>query len=255
MIDSKRSWKHVSDMESKTFLEANHPFPHVDHRSEAGDRLVEQRESLSLLQEEIRNISDLLSIPYLFIIADPDGNVLDFLGTDSLKCFFERNHIQKGNSVAIQDAGMSAISLSIKLQSLSVVIGTEHSNNLFWELACVCTPIRIKNVVIGYLGLSFHSFHEVTFALPLIERLAKSVQEKLSPKNPLVYKEQVYALFDQYDLTNREKEIAFGWLENKNVPEIADICGISQNTVRTFIKKIYAKTRVHHKGAFLKKFI
>lgn len=91
--------------------------------------------------------------------------------------------------------------------------------------------------------------------MPLIERLAKSVQEKLSPKNPLVYKEQVYALFDQYDLTNREKEIAFGWLENKNVPEIADICGISQNTVRTFIKKIYAKTRVHHKGAFLKKFI
>lgn len=147
MIDSKRSWKHVSDMESKTFLEANHPFPHVDHRSEAGDRLVEQRESLSLLQEEIRNISDLLSIPYLFIIADPDGNVLDFLGTDSLKCFFERNHIQKGNSVAIQDAGMSAISLSIKLQSLSVVIGTEHSNNLFWELACVCTPIRIKTLL------------------------------------------------------------------------------------------------------------
>jgi len=116
-------------------------------------------------------------------------------------------------------------------------------------------PNSNKNVTIGYLGLSFHSFHEVTFALPLIERLAKSIQEKLPQKDPMKHKDQVYSLFDQYVLTNREKEIAYGWLENKNVPEIADICGISQNTVRTFIKKIYAKTRVHHKGAFLKKFI
>lgn len=55
-------------------------------------------------------------------------------------------------------------------------------------------------------------------------------------------------------LTNREKEVAYEWLENKNVPEIADVYGMSQSTVRTFIKKVYAKTNVHHKGALLKKF-
>ena len=92
-------------------------------------------------------------------------------------------------------------------------------------------------MIIGYLGLSFHYLHEVTFAIPLIEHLAKNIEEKLPQKDPILQKELTYSHFDQYELTNREKEIAYGWLENKNVPEIAGIYGISQSTVRTFIKR------------------
>ncbi|MFE0598524.1 hypothetical protein ACFW4G_22280 [Paenibacillus lactis] len=35
---------------------------------------------------------------------------------------------------------------------------------------------------------------------------------------------------------------------------MADVYGMCQSTVCTFIKKVYAKMNVHHKGALLKKF-
>lgn len=82
----------------------------------------------------------------------------------------------------MKKAGINASSLSRENQSVSVVIGAEHSNKLFAEMSCVCTPIRIKNVIIGYLSLCFHYFHEVIFALPLIEQLVKIIEEKLPQK-------------------------------------------------------------------------
>lgn len=241
-------------MGHRTLLEANDHFPNTLSRSEKKDRLIERKEILYLLQEETRNMNDLLPIPYLFVIADPDGTVIDYCGTELLKGYFERNNIKNGTSLAMKTAGINAISLSMENHSVSVVIGARHTNKLFAKLSCVCTPIRIKNIIIGYLSLCFHYFHEVTFALPLIEQLAKNIEEKLPQKDPMLQKELTYSHFDQYELTNREKEIAYGWLENKNVPEIAGIYGIRQSTVRTFIKKIYAKTKVNHKGEFLMKF-
>jgi len=241
-------------MGQRTLLKVNDHFPNILSMTEIKERLIERKEILYLLQEETGNMNDLLSIPYLFVIADPEGTIIDYCGTELLKGYFERNHMKIGTSSAMNKAGINAIGLSMEKHSASVVIGAEHSNRLFAELSCVCTPIRIKNVIIGYLSLCFHYFHEVTFALPLIEHLAKNIEEKLPQKDPMLQKELTYSLFEQYKLTNREKEIAYGWLENKNVPEIADIYGISQSTVRTFIKKIYAKTRVNHKGAFLRKF-
>lgn len=241
-------------MGPRTLLEVNDRFPNILCKSAIKERLIERKEILCLLQEETRNMDDLLSVPYLFVIADPDGIVVDYCGADLLKDYFERNNIRNGTSFAMKHAGINAIALSMERQSVSVVIGPRHSNKLFAELSCVCTPIRIKNVILGYLSLYFHCFHEVTFALPLIEHLAKNMEEKLPQKDPILQKELTYSLFDQYKLTNREREIAYEWLENKNVPEIAGIYGISPSTVRTFIKKIYAKTKVNHKGAFLRKF-
>lgn len=242
-------------MSQGTLLEVNNRFPNILCKSAIKERLIEREEILCLLQEEAGNMDNLLSIPYLFVITDPDGIVINYCGADLIKGYFERNSIRNGASFAMKHAGINAISLAMERQSVSVVIGPRHSNKLFAELSCVCTPIRIKNVIIGFLGLFFHHFHEVTFALPLIEHLAENIEEKLPQKDPILQKELTYSLFDQYKLTNREKEIAYEWLENKNVPEIADICKISQSTVRTFIKNIYAKTNVNHKGAFLRKFI
>jgi DNA-binding CsgD family transcriptional regulator len=241
-------------MDQRMLLEANDHFPNILSMSEMKERLIERKEILHLLQEETRSMNNMLSIPFMLVIADLDGTVVDYRGTDSLKGYFERNNIRKGTSFAMKYLGVNAISLSMEHQAVSVVIGEEHSNKFFAELSWVCTPMRIKNVIIGYLGLCFHYLHEVTFALPLIEHLARKIEDKLPQKDPVLQKELTYSLFDQYKLTNREKEIAYGWLENKNVPEIADIYGISESTVRTFIKKIYAKTEVNHKGAFLKKF-
>ena len=83
-------------------------------------------------------------------------------------------------------------------------------------------------MIIGYLGLSFHYLHEVTFAIPLIEHLAKNIEEKLPQKDPILQKELTYSHFDQYELTNREKEIAYGWLENKTYLKLRAFMGLAK---------------------------
>lgn len=131
-------------------------------------------------------------IPFLFVITDSDGSVIDYYGTESLYDYFEQNNIKKGTSFAMKHAGINATSLSMELQSVSVVVGGEHSNKLFTELSCVCTPVQITNVTIGYFGLCFHYFHEVKFSLLLIEHLAKNIEEKSSQKDPIIKKADLF---------------------------------------------------------------
>lgn len=127
-------------MGQRTLVEVNNHFPNILSMTEIKQRLIERKEILYLLQEETRNMNNLLSIPYLFVITDTDGAVIDYCGTGSLRSFLERNNIKNGTSLAMKDAGSNAISLSMEQQSLSVVIGAEHCNRAFSELACVCTP-------------------------------------------------------------------------------------------------------------------
>ncbi|WP_062050425.1 hypothetical protein [Bacillus sp. JCM 19034] len=161
----------------RTLLEGNDRFPNIICKSALKERLIERKEIMCLLQEETSNLDNLLSIPYLLVIVDPDGIMINYFGADLFKAYFERSNIRNGTSFAMKHAGINAISLAMERQSASVVIGDRHSNKMFAELSSVCTPIRIKNKNIGYLSLYFHYLHEVTIALPLIEHLAKNIEE------------------------------------------------------------------------------
>lgn len=79
-------------MGHRTLLEANNHLPNIFSMSEIKERLIERKEILYLLQEETRNMNNLLSIPYLFVITDADGAVIDYCGADLIKAYFERNY-------------------------------------------------------------------------------------------------------------------------------------------------------------------
>ena len=83
-------------MGQRTLVEANNHFPNILSMTEIKARLIERKEILYLPQEETRNMNDLLSIPYLFVITDADGAVIDYCGTGSLRSFLERNNIKMG---------------------------------------------------------------------------------------------------------------------------------------------------------------
>lgn len=51
--------------------------------------------------------------------------------------------------------------------------------------------------------------------------------------------------------TAREKEIAVLLAQGRTQPRIADMLGISENTVGTHVRHIYQKTEVHDRQQFI----
>lgn len=50
------------------------------------------------------------------------------------------------------------------------------------------------------------------------------------------------------DLTDRQKDILQGLVDGKSYKMIADSCGITLETVRDHIKKIYRKLQINSRG-------
>lgn len=56
------------------------------------------------------------------------------------------------------------------------------------------------------------------------------------------------------NLTNRQKEIVEHVVDGKTYQEVADLCFISMNTVRTHIKNIYEALQINNKIGLVKKY-
>jgi DNA-binding NarL/FixJ family response regulator len=69
---------------------------------------------------------------------------------------------------------------------------------------------------------------------PVARRVLELFQKNLVPKNE-----------NDYDLTQKEKEVLASLIEGKSFKLIAEAIGISYETVRSHMKNIYAKLHVH----------
>lgn len=65
----------------------------------------------------------------------------------------------------------------------------------------------------------------------------------------------VYAKFNIYRLSPRQKEIGYLWLQNYSAKDIALKLNIANSTVYTVIKEIYKKTEANGRGGFMIKFL
>ena len=130
-------------MGQRTLVEANNHFPNILSMTEIKARLIERKEILYFArgnQEYER-----FAVHTLFICYNRCGWCrYRLLRNRFFKKFSREEQYKNGTSLAMKDAGSNAISLSMEQQALSVVIGAEHCNRVFSELACVCTPLRIK---------------------------------------------------------------------------------------------------------------
>lgn len=69
---------------------------------------------------------------------------------------------------------------------------------------------------------------------PVARRVLELFQKNIAPANE-----------NDYDLTQKEKEVLASLIEGKSFKQIADTIGISYETVRSHMKNIYAKLHVH----------
>lgn len=191
--------------------------------------------------------------PILFIFTSLDGIVLTISGPQELVQTLDQNHnLGAGSVFTIQNAGLNAISFSIELREWVYLSGSDHDFNLFKEWNCFCSPVRKNDEIIGYLDMSFSDKEDSLWMSALFAFTLKSIEEKLGRNNQ---EHLIYEQFQVYQLSPREKEIGYMWINNFSALKIASKLGITEGTVRNVIKKIYRKTGVCDKGQFIRKFI
>lgn len=206
-------------------------------------------------KEEIDALSKTISNPHLIIYTNQNGVALEFTGPANIVNTLESANVGKGTCFALEHAGINAISLSMQLERLVAVQGLEHSLTFFSKWSCMCSPINLGNELRGYLDISVSLTENLSFVASLLKRLISDIESRMMLADPMSRHALIYEHFDLFSLTNREKEIGFGWLQNQSALQISIALGISEATVRHTLKKVYTKTKCHDRGGFIKKFM
>lgn len=231
--------------------------PSMKYRTNADTRikkLIKHRNLIQIAKEEIKSINGKISVPFVFILTDKTGDVLFLEAPKIILEKLESLNIGVGTCFSMNCAGINAISVAMEVKRVTAVIGEEHSLRLFFNWSCVCSPIFFGSKIIGYLNLSFSKSVCISFAVPFVAKIVEQIENKYVAIPKDSKNEHIIEMFENYGLTNREKEVALGWLLNGSTLYISQLLGISEETVRTVIKKIYAKTGVRDKSQFIKKF-
>jgi len=216
-------------------------------------RLAAHAKWHAVVQDELRAARLLLLTPHLFIVADADGCALSLVGQECVMRVLAQSNIAPGTSFAKEHAGINAVSLAVETGQLAAVCGEEHTLLMFHDWISVCFPVRVGGEPAGYVGLCADEQESLERFVAFMESLSANVQYKLK-KDEHAKRVERHS-FDQFHLTEREKQIAGFWLQNWSTMRIAHHLGISEGTVRTMLKKIYAKLKVNDKGQFMRKFL
>ncbi|NQX47569.1 hypothetical protein HQN87_19725 [Paenibacillus tritici] len=208
---------------------------------------------LDIVRKELKLTSAWLPKAHLFLLSDCEGVILECFGSETVTEMLNVLNIDVGTSFALKDAGINAISVALYTKSATLLMGEEHHLRMFANWTCACMPITFKNMVIAYLDLSFQNKGELPLLVALLENRISIIEKKLCEHDPDLKKESFYCSTDNYKFTPREKEIAYRWWDNQSILRISLELGITEGTVRNFIKKIYTKTASNEKLQFIKK--
>ncbi|GMR67068.1 helix-turn-helix transcriptional regulator [Bacillus sp. MN7755] len=251
ITNSLKSWSNGSDTRKKykiTNVTTNNNSSNILSKGDLTNLLKNMDQPLSIIHDELEYLSNYITCPHSFIFSGPHGYVLSVLNIKN------NMDVEVGTSFNTLHIGVNAIGIAKETNKISIVVGREHTSNLFWRYSCVCTPIQVCNRTIGFLNLTFPKMEDPTFAIPMMKQLSKNIEGKLIKLCPVFQKEEIFTKFNNYNMTSREKEIAYEWLNNSSCEEIACINSISIHTVRTHVKRIYSKTNTFNKGDFFSKF-
>ncbi|MDT0124768.1 LuxR C-terminal-related transcriptional regulator [Paenibacillus sp. RRE4] len=241
-MDWKSEYKGTSLRELKT---------HISHTG-LKTRQNSNKKVLELFRSKLNLLQGQFFYPHLFFLVDLEGIVLDIHGEDSLYQDFEPLIVRPGSAMSMESGGINAISIAIKTGENIFLEGDEHQLSFFKSWLCLCSPIKVQGEIVAFLNFSRHTPFVYDSIFALVSSIVASIEYELELE--MQTHNQIDNLFDTYCFTAREREVANLWLQNKGALYIGEKLGITEGTVRNFVKKIYMKSGVNDRGGFMKKF-
>lgn len=202
------------------------------------ESLVEQ-----ILQTDPRN-------DYIFILSDPDLNILQVLATHKSFELTRKFGIIPGAIFTETSCGTNAFNLAKQRGRNVAITGSQHYCQIFQMLYCVAGPIKKPNgEIVGYLDLSRPKVKELGPSLMILKTIVAEIEHEIlnalpqraAVKDPIT---RMLPLEIEQHLTEREQEICWLLLKRVTTEEIAIRLCLSIETVRTYRKKIYQKLNV-----------
>ncbi len=211
------------------------------------------RSLINEIRSVVEPLIEISSTPMLYLFTDKNGILLDYFGSTEIMDGLNRIHVRAGTSFALTEAGINAISLSMKLKDRVYLKGEEHCLRIFQGWSCICSPVRYRGQIVGYIDFSFSAQESCSHAMILLMRTVSVVEQRMRSRDDRNDRLECY--MNDFKLAPREKEVAKLWLENRSVLFIASKCNITEGTVRNVIKKVYRKVGVQDKGDFYRKLL
>ncbi len=209
----------------------------------------------TLVSRYIEEIAAFIKIPFAALLTDENGLILEIF---NYSLPLDTAEISIGKSLALRNAGITAVSRAIENNGMERVCGCEQSRPALQNWNCVSAPVCYQGRTLGFVNLSFQKDHSAEFAAPLLHLLCSNVsrhceQISVSPEtySALSHLEKHWT---SLGLSPRELQAARLWFSQKSALYIASELGIKEGTVRNMIQRIYTKTNVSDRSSFIKKF-
>ncbi|AFC30713.1 LuxR [Paenibacillus mucilaginosus 3016] len=221
----------------------------LQYRRSKHSRMIEE------MKKELSGPGSFLSRLHLYVLLDAEGYLLQMVGSNPVVNKLA-GHRVPGVSMALESAGLNALSMCMQLKCTTVMMGHENTCRIFGNFTAICSPVLVKGELLGYSGLAIQNQDDIEMAVALLQKVTANIQERLAQDSasPLT-REEIYAKLDEYGLTPREKEVAYRWMHHETTVQISCELYITEGTVRNMIKTVYRKTGVNEKGRFITKFL
>lgn len=166
---------------------------------------------------------------------------------------------QKNPDVVVMDIhlqGMSGIECTRELKRLlpetQIVMLTmfDDSEKIFSALRAGASGYLLKRFAAVELLAAIEQAHQG--GSPITPQIARQVVQAFQEPGTVPAR-KASAEMDQ--LTDRERELLGAMAQGKHYKEAAEILGISVDTVRTYIRRIYRKLQVHSRTEAVVKFL
>lgn len=219
------------------------------------EKLAQHEVLIHAVMREIEAMQAKLHVTHFFNMIDISGVVLKLWSEEAiLKRLTSFMNLCPGALADVESAGYNSVILAMETGRTSLVLGEEHTLRIFHEGHNACTPIQVEGRIQAYVGFTFPVQMDPGFAIPLLQHMAGMIEKRLQTAMTITGREIAYKKFEAYQLTARQKEIAYTWLEGQTYVQIAECLNISVHTVRTVLKTVYEKAGVNSKAAFIRKF-
>lgn len=213
------------------------------------------RELLTATEFVTRETSSYITEPHLFVITDREANIMKLFTTPHKIRQLEQINFKAGSSLSLENAGINGVSFAMKMNQTVVIQGHEHDLQLLSQWTCICAPIKHNDETIAYLDLSIHADKDVSFAVPILNQMVRKIEESLTKKIPTTKKALFKSILKNYNLTQRETDVALLLIDNMSHEHIAKKLFISVETIRTHSRKVYAKTNAKDRSDFIRQFL
>lgn len=222
------------------------------------DRLMARnRTVLDVAGEWISSSPRRFFFPHLLVITDAYGVVLRVSGDpESLEKSERTLKIGVGASLSISSAGTNAVSASIELRRSALVLGNDHYLDAMKDWLTLCVPVRNADgraVALVAICASRSISALLVFAgLCSLAEIIESNYQRAEANGKIWFSEtELKDRLNQFELSPREREIAFYWLLDYDCRRIGQALDLSENTVRVYISRIHNKLNVNSKASFI----